>query len=257
MKYFVCAENNAYNHWQLELLISSFQKLNLENDLYIALYKSTTVNTAVYYNRLIKHKNLFFFENEGNHEKNELLSLYSLKLTGKVVLIEPDFIIFNPVKPFTEDFIFQIDYSYTYESLSENVKNQQEKVVAKGAWLPIGATRGFEADLGLVEKALAWGNYLNDYRAGWVFGIFEGHLNFKDMSLEYTLLDTLGDMPFIHYQHGMPPSFHKKMFLCSQEAPLMLDSSPFKALTRETPSTASEYVAQLAQNYLDEFNIKY
>lgn len=261
MKYFVCAENNAYNHWQLELLISSFQKLKLENDLYIALYESKVENTANYYNKLPKHKNLFFFKNEEDHNKNESLALHSLVsqnvlTSGPIVIIEPDFVIVNPFKPFVEDFVFQIDYNYFYEHQSENVKIQQEKIAPKGVWLPFGSTRAFN-DINLVQYAVTWGNFLNDYRAGWVFAVIEGGMTFRELPCEYSLLDTLGDMPFVHYQHGFPPSFHKKMFLCSKEAPIMLDSSPFKGLTRETPSTVSAYVAELAHSYLEEFHIKH
>lgn len=261
MKYFVCAENNTYNHWQLELLISSFQKLNLENDLYIALYDSKVENTVRYYNKIPKHKNVFFFRNEGTQEKNELLALFSLRETlasGPIVVIEPDFVIVSPFRSFQEDVVFQIDYNYSFEAQSENVKIYQEKIAAKGAWIPIGSTKAFK-DINLIQFAVSWGNFLNDYRAGWVFAIIENNLTFKELPCEYSLLDSLGDketgLPFVHYNQGFPPSFHKKMFLCSKEAPIMLDSSPFRALMRETPSTASAYVAKLSQAYLEEFRI--
>lgn len=255
MNYFCCAENNAYNHWQLELLLASFKKLNLSDHLFLALYETKDLPTINFLNLIPNHKNKFYFQNEGSEHANELKSLHWLLkegvLAGPITVVEPDFVILKPVEVASEQIVFHIDEEYYSVALCENTKTQFNRVSPEvDLWLPIGSARIINVDLPVIEKMIGWGMYLGDYRAAWSFAAVELNLETRGCFLENTMQDFVVDRPFIHYNHGLPPVFNKRMFICSDKAPYTEGKSPYRKLYEHTPTPAALRISQIAFDLL-------
>jgi len=114
-------ENKPIFHWQIELLIESFKKFNLEDNLYV--YFIGTNDSNIIFNKHIKnHKNCVFLENKsikyGYHHFSfyEALTNYKEKVPDNdFCLIDADCILTN------NDFSFFNDKNIYYQS--EIVKN--------------------------------------------------------------------------------------------------------------------------------------
>lgn len=145
MQYFVSIEKKSYFYWQIELLIHSFKRYQIEDQLVIAV--ADTEEPSIIPKNLSKC-NYFLHKNYGRDygylQINKPLSILEAKnrgiLRNPFVIIEPDMVLFEPIQEiFKEDIfgnyteyldlnILKKDHSTYYEF----IKSFHEK------WKPIG-----------------------------------------------------------------------------------------------------------------------
>src|SRR3990167_8898266 len=103
MDYLVCAEDTTYYHWQLELLIQSFQINNQENNLVIALASEAGATYLDFRKLLPKHKRLIGYDNIGkqkgyrylNRPYGVIAALTHEYIKQPFCLIEPDMVMYK------------------------------------------------------------------------------------------------------------------------------------------------------------------
>jgi hypothetical protein len=269
MQYFVSAENIAYHHWQLELLIESFKMHNLQDSLVIGL----AANTEPIYSEpinLSSHKNVFIHDNVGKEKNcpsfNRAYGLYVALnkdlIKAPLTILHPDTILVKPLELKNIDVTFQIDPDFTIErSKSEEfLKNVKEaKNIKEDLWLPLGDTICFEKlPDDLVKRVLKITDYLTETHAnwedaektGWALTLLEyyGHLSYYGtVALENTLLDT-ELKSFIHYRRGLPPYFNKHMF--HFEPPTIFSmGDPYDILLKYNANKVMDYVGKVINSY--------
>lgn len=266
MQYFVSAENTAYYHWQLELLIESFKMHNLQDSLVIGLAES---KQPIYkeLKNLNSHKNIFLHDNIGR-EKNHLQfnRIYALYVAlskdlikAPVSIIHPDTILVQPFEPNAIDVIFQVDHEFTLEkSKSEKfVKTIRDaKNIKEEIWLPIGDTIYLrKIPDNFINRILELTNHLIQVHPNWkdaektawalTFLEYYGHMTYYGTSsIENTLLDK-ELKKLIHYRRGLPPYFHKNMF---HFEPVSM-GDPYEILLKYNVNNVMDYIGKVINSY--------
>lgn len=254
INYFVSAENIAYHHWQIELLIESFKMLDLQNSLTIALAESQEKPYVDYTRNLSSHKKVFTHENVGR--KNNCLSfnrIYSLYfalfqkiIEQPLVIIHPDTILLKPFEERSYDFIFQREEIEQPKELLEFVNSI--KSANNAEWYPLGDTIFLRnIPLEFFRRVLEIANYLKDEKLGWILALMEyyGHFScYGTSEIESILLDN--DLKYlIHYKHGLPPFFNKQMFRFEQNTIGM--GNPYDIIMQHNSSNATVYLQKVVE----------
>lgn len=228
MEYLVSIQNTPYYHWQIDLLIKSFQYHNLQDNLVIAVAESDNWSNIPV--SLAKHKRIFMHSNNWNYYtglgSNPLLAT-GLCLANDVIkypftLIHADMVLVNPISDdFEENIIFDVDTDGEVRAIPKIEEHMNNIVEARKLHkdrhiMPeVGSLLTFkDVPLEFFTRAVDWEIFLESTKAAWVLTICEYVFPLKVSGGYYTqplVLDSL-QKNFIHYKHGCPPLFHKKHF---------------------------------------------
>lgn len=111
MQYFVSIEKKSYFYWQIELLIYSFKRYSMEDQLVIAI-ADTDQPSAI--PRNLSKCNYFLHKNYGKEygylQMNKPLSILEAKSRGILrnpfVILEPDMVLFEPIQEIFKEDVF-------------------------------------------------------------------------------------------------------------------------------------------------------
>jgi len=269
MQYFVSAENIAYHHWQLELLIESFKMHNLQDSLVVGLADSTDPIYSEPVN-LRSHKHVFMHDNIGKEKGcpsfNRVYGLYVAITKGLIkppfIIIHPDTILVKPIENKSIDITFQMDLEFTLQkSRSEDfVKTVKDaKKIEEDIWLPLGDTFCFEKlPDEFIKRVLELADHLTKAHPGWedaektawalTMLEYYGHLTYYGtVGIENTLMDN-ELKHLVHYKRGLPPYFNKNMFRF--EPPIVFSmGDPYDILLKYNANKAMDYVGKVILSY--------
>ncbi len=294
MEYFLCIENTPYHHWQTELLIESFRHHKCQDDLLISVVPSSaprlseTPNLATHARYVSPNVNVG--EQRGYRKLNTLYNLLAVVerevIKPPFALIEPDMVLYKPIKPDTRyNISFQLDPSLSPSIVEEHCKIQQtietlaRKLTIKPeeAWLPVGKVIVFNvAPKELFMRVIAVAEKLatqqlqatgkiweHTDQVAWAFTLLEyyGQMSYEaTYNYEMNMLENNVMRNLIHYEHGVPPIFSKYMFRYQEpDYVVFSNDTPLEFLAKSdmAVSTAAHYVQQLAESYVNrKFDIE-
>jgi hypothetical protein len=230
MQYFVSIEKKSYFYWQIELLIHSFKRYGLEDQLVIAI-ADTEEKAAVPKN--LSKCNFFLHENYGKKigylQANKPLSILEARkkeiLRKPFVILEPDMVLLEPIQDaYKEDIIG----NYTqYLELNELEKDHKEYYNFlqnfHKKWQPFGPifivnrdedklyNRVVENCIKLIKNNVFW--WPLDMLA-WIVTFLEFNYKCKIIKEEEVLLEsyihTNSKSNFLHYCHNPKDGFFSK-----------------------------------------------
>lgn len=285
MEYFVNAENTTYNHWQLELLVGSFNYNKLQDKLTVALSESDSLSNYNFTKNLFQHKKLSMHANVGQlREFPEINSLYCLawavennQLSQPFAVLKPHMVIQQePQLEFSSypEVIFNPDHFFTFNNIIEHVGQfwewfAKDREYYEKKWVPMGSIvifnnipSSFFARTISIAETLAVRQLMNG-RKIWSKTIeLALAINLSDYFSKITIrgqyslsTNMLGNSnnPFIDFEHGLPPVFNKSMFKFS---PPNYSSfgDPFEILAQHEPTPAAHFISILAKENLKSRN---
>jgi hypothetical protein len=283
MQYLVVAENTQYYHWQLSLLIESFKKHNLQNDLCIFLVDSNEKTNERFSKNLIEHQNKNIFENIGktrgfdklNKLYGMLWAIESNKIKQPFALIPADVILEKPINLDLHEYpeiYFNPDKDFNFNYVKNSVPNlleilNRENKKIEDYWISIGPVIVFnnmpidffrmfvvKAEI-LALKQLIYNQKIFDKtdRLALSINIFD-FMNKGAIKEDYNLTKSMleyNETSFIHYEHGMPPVFNKSMFRYDPPDYASF-GDPYEAIL-ENPATPSAYLmSELVKNIIEK-----
>jgi len=146
MEYFVSARNNAYYHWQLELLIQSFKEYGIEDKLVIAIFSSKDVLYKNFCKNLINHKRVLEYDCDNSFgPERGLLGLHQALKTGELsqpfVFMKSDTLLMHPIEETgieadIDD--YEIQFSYDPLMTLEHFVDHGVTVGHNGRWMNLG-----------------------------------------------------------------------------------------------------------------------
>lgn len=284
MEYFLQIENSQYYHWQTELLIESFKRLNREDDLFISISASAQNVNSKFLDNIKSHKNkeyiIDYGEEKGYKNINKIINLANSLINEKVkqplCVIEPDAILKNqPLVPeinsLYPSFIFSVDPSFTIDKAKEKIGDFFKYLELKeedfeSNWIPLG---GFyiinnffpqifynsilDAETLVVHQMLDNKEVWDEtYKLAFVLNIIK-NIPYLMCRGDYQIsssIDSDVDSFFISYKHGYLPVFHKSMFTFKPPMDLSF-GDPIKSLSQLTFSPNSQYVAKVARSIVE------
>jgi hypothetical protein len=248
INYFVSAENTAYYHWQLELLIESFKLHNLQNNLLVALAENNNPIYADYSRNISTHKNIFTHQYTPYNRIYGLISAIQQKLISlPIAIIHPDTILVKPIQPSDFDVDFQMDMDFQEPNI--DFIKEIKKVKNLNAWINLGDTIIINTTEPL-KRILEIAAFFKNEKLAWAITLLEyyGHLSYNGSFIyENILLDN--ELKFlIHYKHGLPPFFNKHMF--SFQPPNVLGmGEPYDILLQHNPSKTTNFLQDVIRSY--------
>ena len=283
MQYLVVAENTQYYHWQLSLLIESFKKHNLQNDLCIFLVDSNEKTNERFSKNLIEHQNKKIFENIGktrgfdklNKLYGMLWAIESNKIKQPFALIPADVILEKPINLDLHEYpeiYFNPDKDFNFNYVKNSVPNlleilNRENKKIENYWISIGPVIVFnnmpidffrmfvvKAEI-LALKQLIYNQKIFEKtdRIALSINIFD-FMNKGAIKEDYNLTKSMleyNETSFIHYEHGMPPVFNKSMFRYDPPDYASF-GDPYEAIL-ENPATPSAYLmSELVKNIIEK-----
>lgn len=267
MQYFVSIENNAYCHWQVELLIESFKMQGLEDDLVISVAASQVGTYKQFTDNLIHHESKFQHKNYGDERGcKKINKIYGLVAALKndiiappFTLIHPDMLLISPIPDEGESGITYHAYNTEEDQVTRLIREAIIHCQKDPKWHMLGDTmvfRDVHEDL-FVEMLGRYDNLLNrignDWdveRLAWLFTLW----NHPEVKLHQAFLECqlAHDKPrgnFIHYKHGFPPGFHKRHFSFEDSTGFALSTGdPFEALANVEQTKVNLYVQQVIRS---------
>jgi hypothetical protein len=284
MNYFVSLINNspAYQ-WQMELLIESFKKHHIEDNLYIAIAPEEFPYHYENNFNILRHQKIYGYENIGKKRGYEPLnSLYFLSWSissGKIkqpfTLLQPDMILYEPFEPSLAggyaEVLFMPDHEFSFEEAAEIGPFwewfSKSKDFYQENWTPIGSLMAFSEmpqdffyNVVLYAEKLLIMQVSNNKKVwkytiklAWVLAFAEYAGKFVcrgDYSLVMPLLGS-GNSPFICYDKGIPPYFHNSMYISLPPDYFAL-GNPIETLSKLAFSPNTYYVSQIAQDCLNK-----
>lgn len=274
MNYFVCIESTSYHLWQTELLIQSFKRLGLQEKLYIAICKTEEPVNLQFTHNIARHNKRFYFNNLHSIE-NKFYTLAQLLNEGILkppfTTIHSDMILVNPIKaPATDLILGQFDEDQEFKN---KIKPQLSQLMKKDMFVILDPSAIYVANDTLDKKFFfeLW-KLAERYKfkerwaekAIWYLGIIQ-HLNFVDEKLsinnsfyEQSMLTYEPTQNFIHYNHGLPPSFHKYHFQFKSPHYFCIDDiNPFKVMHSTNPNNTTNFIAKLIESYWKDIGFSY
>jgi len=272
MKYLASIEGYPYHFWQIEILIESFKMQNMEDDLIIAVAvkdKEMTVRR-----NFSKHPHIFYHVNQReevgpyfNKPYAAIAALENKLLVDDFVLLDPDMILIQPMQPIKDaNIVYSTDSFYTEELLDKEGYSPKEFVdeimLEKAMELnfnwpyPGGVYQFHHVDEEFFKRIIYWGNKMknkndplaNRYasKAAWILTLWEFYdsYNIVPQSNECTMVDFNLFGNFIHYYHGLPPFFNKKMFPMDDRGSLF-DKTPYEVMVEHNPNLTTDYVQKV------------
>ena len=238
MKYFVSIENINYHRWQVELLIESFKRLSIEEDLIISIASNTDLPIKKFTRNLTLHKNKFSHENHGKKigylPANKLLGFY-LAVKGGLIskeftILHPDMVLVQVVPPTT------LDYSM---SLEGNLKNT---IVGREIGKDLIEELGQRVQLNLDH------GQNNSLEASLTEFINRNSLRVSATNIENNLINSFPGAAVIHYRNGLPPLFHKKNHIYTPPDYFVTDD-PYDAICKSGVTEPMDYLIQVVDSY--------
>ena len=274
MKYVVSAENNSYFYWQLELLIESFLLHDKQNDLIILLAENNNPKNLNYCKNLPKYCKKIIHSDFASGLKyknlNRIISLYdvSKNIEYPFTVIHSDMLLLNPIDSYLDD-RHHIITNFSNKNLNvenylhdkiENYNELNENVINFNFSMPIVFNSNLSAEMKDKFFAKLFLNYkeiYNDVSSNEKFPIEEiawkktfidsfGHSLIGIRFLSCNIQDEI-DSPFIHYNNGIVPHFHKKYFNFEN---IRMHQDPYEALIKyEDSNENTKYITKLIKSY--------
>lgn len=270
MQYFVSIENTPYYHWQLELLIQSFKKLNCEDKLIVAIADKKSAIYPEFLFNLSKHKKVFRHPQLAKNGYKELNPLYAMSLAIRGKILEQPFVFLKPHVILRREPAHElIKYpqiilgksEINAELIKENCEQEFKNFIPLS---PVAIFNNipftvFQETITLAEDLTKNNSKKELYKKipDIAFSINlskysnQGKIaSIKDENLISDMLEN-DDSNFIEYEHGMPPVFNKSLFKFSP--PLYFSAGdPIKILSDNFPSKNSYYIALLAKELMEK-----
>lgn len=275
MDYFVNLDQTQFNQWQLELLIESFRRHNIQDSLVVCLNKSDSLVHPEFTMNTYGHKRVIRHHNIGmDRGYDKLNSLYGINLALKEGLLKQPFykipldaVLFTtpPSPPDYPIAFYQIDPMFNPELVMQNTDLFDKKQLEEN-WPNVGEIicfnkfpeTFFSQLIELTEKLV-----FRQIRKTGKFWKLTDQLAFN-LKLQECVgkvairgvhdyeSDMYSNYPkhFIHYDKGFIPTFRKEMFAYSPPDYIAF-GNPFKVLSENFPSGAFHYMSTLAKNYLN------
>ncbi len=266
MNYFVSIESTSYDCWQTELLIQSFKRLRMEDNLYIAIAEKDCYVNPDFTLNILEHKNKFVFKDLGGI-KNRFYALNHLVkekiISLPLATIHPDMVLINPIGTYDVDLIFSIfDTDQEYKN---EIKTIVTNMCPDKAWLILNPSAvycvGPNMDISFFERLYNYSLQFPDNQKSlekiiWHLAAInlykEDKLIIEHVQLEQCLRNYALTTNFIHYNHGYPPIFHKKFFKFDN---LTIDeSNPYKAICLVDTNESTRHIIEIVKSYLKEWN---
>jgi hypothetical protein len=274
MDYFVNLDQTPFNQWQLELLIESFRRHNMQDQLVVCLNESDSPINPEFAMNIAGHKRIISHRNIGKDRGyTKLNSFYGISWALEEGLLKQPFckvpldsVLFSE-PPTTPDYpivSYQIDSMFTPELVLEHTDLFDKKKLEEN-WPSAGEFLYFN------KFPNIFFSYVADLAERLIFRQMRKTGSFWDMTdrlaLNLAIQEYVGKVPiqgaydyesdmynnypknFIHYDKGFMPIFHKEMF--SYAPPNYISfGNPFKVLSENFPSGAFHYMSLLAKSYL-------
>ena len=283
MHYFVSVENSSYFYWQLELLIESMIQFDLQDKLIIAFSENTDPKIKEYSKNLVKYGVKIFFPNIGKQLNyppiNRVNTIHRLFDQGILktpfTLLHSDMIMKKPIDDYNKPFDFVInnyDVSealineyFQDEKIREKIKSENEVVTNDSIFFELKSHAPIIFNETLSDEFLnkffnkliintrnlleEKGNEFPCEKVAWKLTFLEsiGHYTAIGETLTCDLIDSNIDVPFIHYNIGIPPVFHKSFF--KFENPSLYYDGPFENILQQNISENIEFVKNLIRSY--------
>lgn len=277
MEYFVSAEDTMYHRWQLELLIESFKMHGISDKLVVGLAKNNQTKTNQYCCNLLKCPKIFYHDNLGakghykplNRPHALLIALKNKFIQQPFVLIEPDMVLFSPIASIEEDLKIQMnpllslklaDQHCKVKEIIKSILSVKKMKENSELWIPVGSIMVCNnLPTEFFQRVIEWLEILKNNnslpwfaeKVAWALTIIEyyGHITCGGTyDYEMSLIDNK-ENNFIHYQHGMPPVFNKRMYKLRPPDYLSM-GDPLEALLESNPSTSSDYMQKVVKKYI-------
>lgn len=283
MQYFVSVENTSYFYWQLELLIESMISFGVQDKLIIAFSENTDPKIKEYSKHLVKHGIKTFLPNIGRQldylPANRVYSIKRLFEEGVLktpfTLIHSDMVMKNPIDNYNKPFDLVINNNdasneiineyFQDESIRNKIKSNNEVIKDDSIFSDLKSNapiifneslsneflNKFFIKLTMNTRSLleSKGKNYPCEKVAWKLTLLEsiGHYTATGQTLTCDIIDSNIDVPFIHYNRGIPPIFHKMFF--KFEKPSYYYDGPFDNLLQHSISENSIYIQNLIKSY--------
>lgn len=276
MHYFVSTTYEPHYQWQIELLIESFKKHNMQDKLVVSFTKlDDEVLHPDFSANIISHPNIITHDNigktRGYSKLNDFYALYWALKAGHLeqpfMVIPTDSVMFSPPSVLTPDYPYlqyQVDPFFTPELVINNVGNIIDIDLKNENWPSMGSIlcftkfpieffeQGIELVESLVYKQLKENGKIWEYteRLAWNLMVFNRIGDVSILGVYDYESDMMSNFPknFIHYDRGFLPIFHKDMFPYLSPNYFSF-GNPFKVLGENSPTGAFKYMSDLANVY--------
>lgn len=276
MQYFVSIENTSYFYWQVELLIESFKMQGLEKDLIIAVAEDDSPKIPRFSHNIVRHPNLMFHHNEGVEKGykpyNRLYSIIAALRQGVLkppfTLIHSDMVMVKPVTTGDTNVVFHMvpDGSVDAATRPYVVKLAEDNELDANELPPRLTFNGpiifdekvteevfWRARIRMEEILRDCDDGFPAEKVAWSIAFYEmlPTLSFSGQYLCCQLVEPLEklDVPFVHYQYGVPPVFHKKHFSWNKPN-LSMGVNPYELLLEHNPTVASNHLQRVIRSYM-------
>ena len=282
MQYFVSVENSNFFYWQLELLIESFLRYELQENLVIAVAENESPKIKEYTKNLVKHGVKIVLPNIGKEKQylpaNRIYSLHKLYEENVIKLpfaiIHSDMVLRSPLEKYNDlDSDIIINNYDVKNKLVEDLLEEEE--FKERIFSNVSLPEDFKSFDFISSMPIIFNESLNK-------NIFDKFLDKLIINLEYllkikgtefpceqaawklTFLEAIGhykatgklltsdlfspnDTPFIHYNFGIPPVFSKRFFKFDNSN--YYYDGPFENLMQHDISENTKYIHNLLKSY--------
>jgi hypothetical protein len=244
MNYFTSIKNNYYFSWQIELLIESFKKHNIEDQLFISLDNNEILDNC---KNLKNHKNIIVGNDYGgelNKPCRLLEAIESNLVEFPVALIHPDMVLKRPLNKFADDIICSVSIDEDDDELlviKKEVSNDDSY-----SFLPIGNITVFNNSntLGFLKSLIEYYNFSSELpniekiALLKTLYVYYDQLSIKLEPMEVAPLHNNFESNFIHYKYGVPPAFMKHKFE---------ETNPYELLKTFDSTDNLKYISQIIE----------
>lgn len=276
MDYFVSIENNNYCYWQIELLIQSFKRLGIQDQLLVAIAAKDEPKYPVFTTNIIEHQRKFQHENVGrkqgylalNRPYSLVTALSSGFLKQPFALIHMDMVLTYPMQAPPSHSV-----GFDHEAVESVIREKVQPYVkllldAKGLTeeaiqpLPVGSVmtfdnipthffnRVYQRTLQLMKETdTDW----DVEKGAWLLSLYEhlGLFNYNTAQYSGSMKRNNLNGSFIHYKHGHLPQFNKIYFKFDPEMPISIyGTDPYQSILNvETPLLATLYLQDMVREH--------
>ena len=244
MNYFTSIKNNYYFSWQIELLIESFKKHNIEDQLFISLDNNEILDNC---KNLKNHKNIIVGNDYGgelNKPCRLLEAIESNLVEFPVALIHPDMVLKRPLNKFADDIICSVSIDEDDDELlviKKEVSNDDSY-----SFLPIGNITVFNNSntLGFLKSLIEYYNFSSELpniekiALLKTLYVYYDQLSIKLEPMEVAPFHNNFESNFIHYKYGVPPAFMKHKFE---------ETNPYELLKTFDSTDNLKYISQIIE----------
>jgi len=253
MQYYVGIENVPYRHWQIELLIESFKLRNIENQLIVGVKECFPEKSVFDTRNITEHKNKIYFE-------EEYPSLFGMIAAQERGILKQPFTYIHSDMLLIQESIFKSDKNIVFHQRhypDKKLEDTLKMFPSKTPRIELGGVIVFQ-DVPISyfydawEKAKDMTNLVPDAVRGGLIMSYLDHFDkvtIEPSHFESTLWqDEIKKESFLHYKHGLPPSFHKKHYKWSEL--FLCDDYPFETLLKHNPNQNTNHMQNVIKSYL-------